>query len=105
MLENNGLFDIIKTAAEVLVAPFIAFVTYLFAEIRGVKSKVSDLELKVAEKYLTKQEFREFEDKIFDKIDEHKQESIRQHTDIATKLNNIENRLFSIISGKSVDNS
>lgn len=98
-----GILDILKLSAEFLFAPLIAVVSYIFNDLRKTKDTVAKLELKIAEKYLTKQEFREFEAKIFDKIDEHKEESVRQHTDISNKISSLDSKLFSVLTGKSID--
>lgn len=102
MFENVNFLEATRVIFEVLIAPFAAITAYLYNglknEMKEVKTDLINLELDVSKIYLTKTEFKEFEHKIFSRLDD-------QHTDLSGKLDKLDNRLFNLVSVKSLDNN
>lgn len=92
--------DILKTILEFLIAPVFALTAYLYKNLRmdidKMKDELQELELSVTEKYLTKSEFREFENRLFEGL-------TKQHTELSTKIDGINNKIYNLILNKSVD--
>lgn len=93
-------FEAIRTVFEVLIAPLTGLMAFLYNgvrdELKMVKADLTNLELSISKEYLTRKEFKGFENRIFDRMDD-------QHSDLSNRFDKLENRLFSIVSGKSID--
>lgn len=99
MFENLSIIELLKTVFSVLWIPVAGVITYMYTEIRGIKSDLLNYKIEVAKDYVTKLTVKEIEESILRRMDDHKRQTSEQHMDVSRKLDQISDQIFDLAKG------